>query len=155
VLRFFSRTVARFVHLKIDTRSRSEILASGMNRRRTAEAAEILAEYFRRDRARGLVQHVNDLFQIVLRIEPNEMFWHRCRLDKEKPPHVSRRELFVGLLIHCQSWSDVHETNLFDAVGIVETQPMGSPSAPIVGAHQELLVPISGELSVGDTPYNQ
>ena len=81
---FFSRTVVRFVHLEIDTRGRSEILASGMNRRRTAEAAEILAEYFRRDRSRSLVQPVNDLFQIVLRIELNEMFWHRCRLYKEK-----------------------------------------------------------------------
>ena len=46
-----------------------------------------------------LVQPVNDLFQIVPRIKLNEMFWDRCRLYKEKPPHVSRRELFIGLLI--------------------------------------------------------
>jgi hypothetical protein len=52
-------------------------------------------------------------FQIVLRIEPNEMFWQGRRLNKEEPPHVLRRKLLIGLSTHRQRWSDVHETNLF------------------------------------------
>jgi len=54
------------------------------------------------------------------------------RLDKEKPPHVPRRKLLVSLSIHRQRRSDVHETNLCDVFGKVETQPMGDASAPIV-----------------------
>jgi hypothetical protein len=52
-----TRTVIRVVHLKIDIRRCSEILARGMNRRRAAEAAKILAQCFRRDGSRRLVQH--------------------------------------------------------------------------------------------------
>src|SRR5882757_1971820 len=69
------------------------------------------------------------------------MFWHGRRLDKEEPPHVPRRKLLVSLSIHRQRRSDVHETNLCDVFGKVETQPMGDASTPIVGAHKELLMP--------------
>src|SRR5258708_3966058 len=112
-----------------------------MNRRRAAEAATIFAHRFRRESSRRLVQPAKDYFQIVLRIEPNEMFWQGHRLDKEERPHVLRRKLLIGLSIHRQRRSDVHETNLFDALGKVETQPMGDASTPIMGTHKELLVP--------------
>ena len=69
------------------------------------------------------------------------MFRQGRRLDKEEPPHVLRRKLLIGLSIHRQCRSDVHETNLFDTFGKVETQPMGDASTPIVGTHKELLVP--------------
>jgi hypothetical protein len=115
-----ARTVIRFVHLETDTGRRSEILARGMNRRRAAEAATILAYYFGREGSRRLVQHAKVIFQIVLRIEPNEMFWERRRLDKEEPPHVFCRKLLIGLSIHRQRRSDVHETNLCDTFGKVE-----------------------------------
>src|ERR1700722_4684458 len=71
-----ARAVIRFVHLKIDVRSRPEILACGMNRRRAAEAPNIFAHRFRREGSRRLVQSAEGISQIVLRIEPNEMFWH-------------------------------------------------------------------------------
>src|SRR5260370_30174386 len=69
------------------------------------------------------------------------MFREGRRLDKEEPPHVLRRKLLISLLIHRQRWSDVHETNLFDALGRVETEPMCDASTAIVGTHKELLVP--------------
>jgi hypothetical protein len=136
-----ARVVIRFVHLKADICRRSKILAPAMNRRRAAEAAAILAQCFTRDGSRCLVQPAKHYFQIVLRVEPNEMFWQGRRLDKEEPPHVLRRKLLVGLSIHRQCRSDIHETNLFDAFGKVETQPMGDTGTPIVGTHKELLVP--------------
>jgi Potassium-transporting ATPase A subunit len=61
-----------------------------------------------------------------------EMFWQGRRLDKEEPPHVLRRKLLIGLSIHRQRRSDVHETNLFEALGKVEAQPMCDTSTPIV-----------------------
>src|SRR5258708_40344786 len=69
------------------------------------------------------------------------MFWRGRRLDKEEPPHVPRCKILVSLSIHRQRRSDVHETNLCDVFGKVETQPVGDASTPIVGAHKELLVP--------------
>src|SRR6267142_1848267 len=69
------------------------------------------------------------------------MFWRGRRLDKEEPPHVPRRKLLVSLSIHRQRRSDVHETNLCDVFGKIETQPMGDASTPIVRGHKELLVP--------------
>src|SRR5260370_1189617 len=69
------------------------------------------------------------------------MFWQLRRLDKEKPPPVLRRKLLIGLSVHGQGRSNVHQTNLFDAFGKVETQPMGGASTPIVGTHNKLLVP--------------
>src|SRR6267378_5908077 len=112
-----------------------------MNRRRAAEAATIFAHRFRRESSRRLVQPAKDYFQKVLRIEPNEMFWQGRRLDEEEPPHVLRRKLLIGLSIHRQRRSDVHETNLFDTLGKVEAQPMGYAGTPVVGTHKELLVP--------------
>src|SRR5579864_1231936 len=134
-------TVIRFVHLKTDIRSGSEILAPGMNCRRAAEAANIFAHCFWLERPRRLVKPAKDYFQIVLRIESNEMFWQGRCLNKKEPPHVLGRKLLIGLSIHRQRWSDVHETNLFDALGKVETQAMGDPSAPIMGTHKKLIVP--------------
>src|SRR6202007_694301 len=113
----------------------SEILARGMNRRRAAGAATIFAHCFRREGSWRLVQPAKDFIQIVLRIESNEMFWEGCRLDQEEPPHVLRRKLLIGLSVHRQRRSDVHETNLFDAFGKVERQPMGDASTAIVGTH--------------------
>src|SRR6202047_120357 len=111
-----------------------------INRRGAAEAPNILAHCFRGEGSGRLVQPAKDYFQIVLRIEPNEMFWQGRRLDKEEP-HVLRRKLLIGLSIHRQRRSDVHETNLFDALGKVEAQPMCDTSTPIVGTPKELLVP--------------
>src|SRR5438309_4490598 len=69
------------------------------------------------------------------------MLWRGRRLDKEEPPHVPRRKLLVRFSIHRQRRSDVHETNLCDVFGEIETQSMGNASTPIVGTHKELLVP--------------
>jgi hypothetical protein len=91
-----ARTVIRIVHLKIDVRRCSEILARGMNRRRAAEAATI-PPCFGRESSRRLIQHTKAIFQILLRIEPNEMLWQGRRLDKEEPPHVLRRKLLIGV----------------------------------------------------------
>jgi len=110
-----ARTVIRPIHLKADIRGRSHILAPAVNRRRAAEAAAILAQRFRRDGSRRLVQTAKDCLQIVLRIEPNEMFWQGSRLDQEEPPHILRGKLLIGSSIHRQCRSDVHKTNLFDA----------------------------------------
>src|SRR6267378_1700196 len=68
------------------------------------------------------------------------MLWQWRRLDEEKPPQVLRRELLIGLSIHRQRRSDVHETNLFDAFRKVETQSMRDASTAIVRAHKKLLV---------------
>jgi hypothetical protein len=92
-----ARTFIRFVHLKTDIRGRPEILARGMNRRRVAEAANILADGFRREGSRRLVQPAKEISQIVLRIEPTEMFWEGRRLDQQEPPHVLRRKLLISL----------------------------------------------------------
>ena len=112
-----------------------------MNGGRAAEAATILAHCFRGEGSRRFVQPAKDFFQVVLGIEPNEMFWQGGSLDKEEPPHVPRRKLLISLLVHRQRRSDVQETNFFNAFGKVETQPMGDPSTPIVGTHKEPLVP--------------
>src|SRR5260370_17517716 len=68
------------------------------------------------------------------------MLWQWRRLDEEKPPQVLRRELLIGLSIHRQRRSDVHETNLFDAFRKVETQSMREARTAIVRAHKKLLV---------------
>src|SRR4029077_20909617 len=120
---------------------RSEILARGVNRRRAAEAATILANCFGREHAQRLFQGAKVIFQIVLRIQPNEMFWQGRGLDQEEPPDILRCKLSVSFSIHRQRRSYVQETNLCDVFGKVETQPMGDASTPIVGAHKELLVP--------------
>lgn len=68
------------------------------------------------------------------------MFGQGRRLDKEEPPpHVLRRKLLIGLSIHRQRRSDVHEANLFDAFGKVETRQMGDATTPIVGTHKKVV----------------
>jgi hypothetical protein len=48
---------------------------------------------------------------------------------------VERRAISLPELAH------VHEANLFDAHGKIETQPMRRPSTAIVGTNEELFVP--------------
>lgn len=69
------------------------------------------------------------------------MFCQRRRLDKEEPRHVLRSKLLIGLSIHRQRRSDVHEANHFDAFGKVETQQTGDANTPIAGTQKKWSCP--------------
>jgi hypothetical protein len=135
------RTFIRLVYLKTDIRGRPEILARGVNRRRVAEAANILADGLRHEGSRRLVQPAKEISQIVLRIELNKMFWEGRRLDQEEPSRVLRRKLLISLSVHRQRRSDVDETSLFEAFRKVETQPVSDASTSIVRANKGVPMP--------------
>jgi hypothetical protein len=71
-----------------------------MNRRGAAEALNILAHCFRGEGSGRLVQRAKDYLQIVLRIEPNEMFWQGAAeaqpmCDTSTPIVGTHKELLV------------------------------------------------------------
>src|ERR1700722_4578461 len=72
-----------------------------------AVAPNVLRHHLGRDRTRCLPLNGQMVSQVIGRIEADQMFRHRGRLNLKKPPYVLRREFFGSLLVHCQGWRDV------------------------------------------------
>src|SRR5437588_134506 len=61
------------------------------------------------------------------------------RLGEEEPVPVAQPELHVGAAEMLAGGQDVEHRQVADAVGVVEGEPVRTPSTPVVARHREAL----------------
>src|ERR1700720_804217 len=104
--------------------------------------AYVFVHHFSPNRSRGLVQTLEDMLQIKLRIESDHVLRERVGLNQKEPPHVFCGKLLVCSPIHCEGGRNVHKANFLDPLWMIETQPVRYACAAIMSRDQEALVTV-------------
>ena len=126
---------------EVDRRGRAIVLAGRVDRRRVAEAAQVLVDRARIEERRAAGAPAADLgAQVGVRIGADHPLGHRLGLDQEEPVVVRGRERAVGLLVHGERRRDVEHRDAFDRLGMVEREPVRDAPAAVVADEREARV---------------
>src|ERR1700676_4657836 len=86
--------IVGLVHFQVDTGGGPEILTGSMDCVWARKRAYVFVHHFSPNRSRGLVQTLEDMLQIKVRIESDHVLRERVGLNQKEPPHV-----FCGKLL--------------------------------------------------------
>jgi hypothetical protein len=115
------------------------ILAGGVDRRRIAEAPDVLAHRLRVERLATAPQGAQPAADPAVRVEGEQVLGERLRLGEEEPVPVAEAEFPVGVAEGVPGRHDVEHRELGDRLRVVERHPVADAGAAVVSHHGELL----------------